>query len=162
MRHNISGRPLGRTSSHRSALMKNLVSSLVRYEAIETTLPKAKELRPFAEKLVTIGKKGTLASRRQAFDILRDRDLVKKLFDVLAPRFQERNGGYTRILRTRKRHGDGAVMAMIEYVDRALKEVKQIETKEPSKKSGLLKKVMDKGKGLKPKKKSSGAEEDKS
>lgn len=156
MRHRIAGRPLGRTSSHRAALMKNLAGSLIRYEAIETTLPKAKELRPFAEKLITIGKKNDIPSRRRAFDLLRDRDLVKKLFDELAPRFQERNGGYTRILRTRKRLGDGAVMAMIEYVDRQVIETKDVVTEEPKKKGGILKKVMDKGKGLKTKKKSSG------
>ncbi len=148
MRHKIAGRPLGRTSSHRAALMKNLARSLVRHEAIETTLHKAKELRPFSEKLITLGKKGSLDARRRAFDILRDRDLVKKLFDLLAPRFQERNGGYTRIVRTRKRPGDNAVMAMIEYLDRELGEAEKAETGGQEKKKekvGILKKVMKKG-----------------
>lgn len=155
MRHKIAGRPLGRTPSHRAALMKNLAGSLIRHEAIETTLPKAKELRPFADKLVTLGKKGTLASRRRAYDLLQDKDLVKRLFDVVAPRFQERNGGYTRIVRTRTRAGDGAVMAMIEYLDRKVgEETPKTETKKPAKKKGgILKKVMEKGKGLKSKKK---------
>ncbi len=148
MRHRIAGRPLGRTSSHRAALLKNLVCSLIRYEAIETTLPKAKELRSLADKMVTLGKKGDLAARRRAFATLQDRDLVKKLFDVLAPRFQERNGGYTRILRTRTRPGDGAVMAMIEYVDRELvREKGAAEAGSDEKKSGILKKVMGKGAG---------------
>lgn len=154
MRHQIAGRALSRTSSHRAALMKNLAGSLIRYEAIETTLPKAKELRSVAEKLITMGKKGTLASRRRAFDLLRDRTLVKKLFDELAPRFQERNGGYTRIVRTRNRPGDGAVMAMIEYLDRKVGAVEEVKAVQPeTKKKGILKKVIDKGKGLKPKKK---------
>lgn len=134
MRHKIAGRPLGRTPSHRAALMKNLAGSLIRHEAIETTLPKAKELRPFADKLVTLGKKGTLASRRRAYDLLQDKDLVKRLFDVVAPRFQERNGGYTRIVRTRTRAGDGAVMAMIEYLDRDLKAPEKVEPEKPEKK----------------------------
>ncbi|OIP61979.1 MAG: 50S ribosomal protein L17 [Nitrospirae bacterium CG_4_9_14_3_um_filter_53_35] len=161
MRHNIAGRALSRTSSHRAALMKNLAGSLIRYEAIETTLPKAKELRPFAEKLITVGKKGTLAARRRAFDLLRDLDLVKKLFDSLAPRFKERNGGYTRILRTRTRPGDGAVMAVIEYLDRELKAPKKTEPEKPEKKKSLLKKVMEKGKSRKPKAESPEAGKDK-
>jgi large subunit ribosomal protein L17 len=152
MRHNISGRPLGRTSSHRAALMKNLARSLVSHEAIETTLHKAKELRPFSEKLITLGKKGSLDARRRAFDILRDRDLVKKLFDLLAPRFKERNGGYTRIVRTRKRLGDGAVMAMIEYLDRDLGAVEKagsVDQEKKKGKGGILNKVMKRGKGKK-------------
>jgi large subunit ribosomal protein L17 len=152
MRHNISGRPLGRTSSHRAALMKNLARSLVSHEAIETTLHKAKELRPFSEKLITLGKKGSLDARRRAFDILRDRDLVKKLFDLLAPRFKERNGGYTRIVRTRKRLGDRAVMAMIEYLDRDLGAVEKagsVDQEKKKGKGGILNKVMKRGKGKK-------------
>ncbi len=130
--------------------MKNLASSLIRYEAIETTLAKAKELRRVAEKLITIGKKASIPARRKAFDLLRDRDLVKKLFDDLAPRFQERNGGYTRIVRTRNRSGDGAVMAMIEYLDRPVSEpVQPVEEDSGKKKGGILKKVMEKGVGRK-------------
>jgi large subunit ribosomal protein L17 len=135
--------------------MKNLAGSMVRHEAIETTLAKAKELRRVAEKLITIGKKGSIPARRQAFDLLQDRTLVKKLFDELAPRFQERNGGYTRIVRTRTRAGDGAVMAMIEYLDRPLAKVAPSEEKETEKKKGgILKKVMEKGTGRKSKDKS--------
>lgn len=130
--------------------MKNLAGSLIRHEAIETTLAKAKELRRVAEKLITIGKKASIPARRQAFDLLRDRDLVKKLFDDLAPRFQERNGGYTRIVRTRNRPGDGAVMAMIEYLDRPVSSESAPPAEEGAgKKKGLLKKVMEKGPGRK-------------
>ncbi len=127
--------------------MKNLAGSLIRHEAIETTLAKAKELRRVAEKLITIGKKASLPGRRQAFDLLRDRDLVQKLFDDLAPRFQERNGGYTRIVRTRHRSGDGAVMAMIEYLDRPVSKADGPVEEESGKKKGLLKKVIEKGVG---------------
>jgi len=127
--------------------MKNLAGSLIRHEAIETTLAKAKELRRVAEKLITLGKKAGLPARRQAFDLLRDRDLVKKLFDDLAPRFQERNGGYTRIVRTRNRSGDGAVMAIIEYLDRPVRESGQPVEEDTGKKKGLLKKVIEKSVG---------------
>ncbi|MDX1763009.1 MAG: 50S ribosomal protein L17 [bacterium] len=155
MRHRIDGRTLGRTPSHRGAMMKNMACSLIRYEAIETTLPKAKELRRVADKLVTMGKKGDIAARRRAFDLLRDRDMVKKLFDVISPRFVERNGGYTRIVRTRIRQGDGAVMAMIEYLDRTVSdEQAPVEAAPEKKKGGILKKVMDKGVGRKSKSKS--------
>ncbi len=146
MRHRIAGRALGRTPSHRKALLKNLAISLIRHEAIETTVPKAKELRRLAEKLITLGKKGTLAARRQAFAILRDLDLVKKLFEELAPRFQERNGGYTRIVRIRKRPGDGAPLAMIEYLDRKVSTpAAPMEEGAQKEEGGLLKKVMGKG-----------------
>jgi len=168
MRHGIAGRRLGRTSSHRAALLKNLARSLVRYEAIETTVPKAKELRSVADRLVTLGKKGTLAARRRAFALLRDEDLVKKLFDEIAPRFAERNGGYTRIVRTRVRSGDGAVMALIEYLDRPVGAPAREDegaAAEGKTKGGLLKKVMEKGKGLRSKrkgKKNRGKDEDSS
>ena len=153
MRHGIAGRRLGRTSSHRAALIKNLARSLVRYEAIETTVPKAKELRSTADRLVTLGKKGTLAARRRAFALLRDEDLVKKLFDEIAPRFAERNGGYTRIVRTRVRSGDGAVMALIEYLDRPVGGPAPSEAAAETEKAkgGLLKKVVEKGKKLRSK-----------
>lgn len=158
MRHRMDGRTLGRTPSHRGAMMKNMACSLIRYEAIETTLPKAKELRRVADKLVTMGKKGDVAARRRAFDMLRDRDMVKKLFDVISPRFMERNGGYTRIVRTRIRHGDGAVMAMIEYLDRTVTEEQApMEAVPETKKGGILKKVMEKGAGRRSK--SKGADE---
>ena len=118
MRHGNSGRKLGRTSSHRKAMFKNMAAALLKHEQISTTLPKAKELRPIVEKLVTLGKKGGLAMRRQAISEMRDRDQVKKLFDVLAPRYKDRHGGYTRIIKAGFRYGDNAPMAVIEFVDR--------------------------------------------
>lgn len=119
MRHRLSNRKLNRTSSHRLALLRNLSIALLTHEVIKTTLPKAKELRRVVEPLITLGKKPSLANRRLAFDRLRDRDLVGKLFDDLGPRFAARNGGYTRILKFGFRVGDNAPMALIELVDRA-------------------------------------------
>lgn len=116
MRHRVDGNRLGRDPAHREAMMNNLVRSLVRHERIETTLARAKELRRDAEKIVTLGKRGTLHARRQAFATLRDDTLTRKLFDELAPRFQDRPGGYTRIIRKGRRHGDNAQMALIEYL----------------------------------------------
>ena len=121
MRHNINGRKLNRTSSHRKALFSNLVCSLVEHEQISTTLPKAKDLRSFADKMITIAKKNTLAARRQALAFLRSEETVKKLFDVLAKRYEKRNGGYTRVLKSGFRYGDCAPMAIIEFVDRDIK-----------------------------------------
>ena len=119
MRHRLSNRKLNRTSSHRLALLRNLSIALLTHEVIKTTLPKAKELRRVVEPLITLGKKPSLANRRLAFDRLRDRDLVGKLFNDLGPRFAARNGGYTRILKFGFRVGDNAPMALIELVDRA-------------------------------------------
>lgn len=119
MRHRLAHRKLNRTSSHRAALLRNLSNALLKHEAIKTTLPKAKELRKVVEPLITLGKKPTLANRRLAFDRLRDRDMVVKLFDDLGPRFQARPGGYVRILKFGFRQGDNAPMALIELVDRA-------------------------------------------
>ena len=118
MRHKYGGRKLNRTSSHRIALLRNMSAALIKHEQIVTTLPKAKELRPIVEKLVTLGKKGGLALRRQAISEMRDHDQVKKLFDVLAPRYKDRNGGYTRIIKAGFRYGDATPMAIIEFVDR--------------------------------------------
>ena len=118
MRHRLSHRKLNRTSSHRQALLRNLSNALLKHEAIKTTLPKAKELRKVVEPLITLGKKPTLANRRLAFDRLRDRDMVVKLFDDLGPRFMQRPGGYIRILKFGFRVGDNAPMAYIELVDR--------------------------------------------
>ena len=118
MRHNHGYRKLNRTSSHRKAMFSNMVVSLLIHEQIKTTLPKAKELRRFADKMVSLGKKGTLHTRRQAFSFLRDDAAVKKLFDGLAGRYKEREGGYTRVLKAGFRHGDNAPMAYIELVDR--------------------------------------------
>ena len=119
MRHRNGLRKLNRTSSHRAALLRNLSNALLKHEAIKTTLPKAKELRKVVEPLITLGKKPSLANRRLAFDRLRDRDMVVKLFDDLGPRFQSRPGGYVRILKFGFRQGDNAPMALIELVDRA-------------------------------------------
>jgi len=117
MRHAIRGRKLGRTTSHRWAMFRNQLQSLVKHERITTTLPKAKELRPIFEKAVTQGKRGTLHARRRVRRWIPDRHLVQKLFDDIAPRFADRNGGYTRILKLGPRKGDGAEMAIIELVD---------------------------------------------
>jgi large subunit ribosomal protein L17 len=117
MRHNVKGRKLGRTTEHRLALFRNQIASLVASGRIKTTLPKAKELRPIAEKLVTKGKRGSVEARRQVARWIPQRDLIKKLFDEVAPRFQERDGGYLRILKLGPRPGDGAEMAILEWVD---------------------------------------------
>ena len=118
MRHRLGNRKLNRTSSHRLAMFRNMATSLLRHEVIKTTLPKAKELRRVAEPLITLGKTPTLANRRLAFDRLRDREMVVKLFDELGPRFQKRNGGYLRILKCGFRQGDNAPMAYVELLDR--------------------------------------------
>lgn len=118
MRHRVSNRKLNRTSSHRKAMLQNMTNSLLKHEVIKTTLPKAKELRKIAEPLITLSKKATVANRRLAFDRLRDRDIVVKLFDELGPRYQSRNGGYLRILKCGFRDGDNAPMALVELVDR--------------------------------------------
>ena len=118
MRHRLAHRKLNRTSSHRAALLRNLSNALLKHEAIKTTLPKAKELRKVVEPLITLGKKPSLRNRRLAFDRLRDRDMVVKLFDDLGPRFQARPGGYVRILKFGFRQGDNAPMALVELVDR--------------------------------------------
>ena len=119
MRHRNGLRKLNRTSSHRQAMFRNMANSLLQHEVIKTTLPKAKELRRVVEPMITLGKKPSLANRRLAFDRLRDREMVVKLFDELGPRFAARNGGYTRILKFGFRDGDNAPMAIIELVDRA-------------------------------------------
>lgn len=118
MRHRLGLRKLNRTSSHRLAMFRNMSVSLLRHEAIKTTLPKAKELRRVVEPLITLGKKPSLANRRLAFDRLRDREIVGKLFDEIGPRFASRNGGYLRILKCGFRVGDKAPMAFIELMDR--------------------------------------------
>ncbi len=118
MRHRKQGRRLNRTSSHRQAMLENMANALIKHEQIKTTLPKAKELKSFADKLVTLGKKGGMHRRRQAFAILRDNAMVLKLFGPLAERYKERPGGYTRVLHAGMRYGDAAPMAVIELVDR--------------------------------------------
>ena len=118
MRHRHGLRKLNRTSSHRLAMLRNMTVSLLKHEAIKTTLPKAKELRRVAEPIITLGKTNTLANKRLAFDRLRDREIVVKLFDELGPRYKARNGGYLRILKFGFRQGDNAPMALVELVDR--------------------------------------------
>jgi len=118
MRHGHGLRKLNRTSSHRLAMLRNMMNSLIAHEAIKTTVPKAKELRRVVEPMITLAKEATVANRRLAFDRLRDRDSVTKLFDVLGPRFKARPGGYTRILKMGFRVGDNAPMALVELVER--------------------------------------------
>jgi large subunit ribosomal protein L17 len=118
MRHGKSGRRFNRTVSHRKAMFANLAQALVKHEQIITTLPKAKDLRPVVEKLITLGKRGDLHARRLAMSQIRDADMVKKLFDVIGPRYRDRQGGYTRVLKAGFRYGDNAPMAVIEMVDR--------------------------------------------
>ena len=124
MRHGVAHRKLGRTTAHRTAMFANMSASLIKHEQIVTTLPKAKELRPFVEKLVTLGKRGErdLHARRQAISQVRDVAQVAKLFSVLGPRYAERQGGYIRVLKAGFRHGDNAPMAVIEFVDRDVSE----------------------------------------
>ncbi|EFO29202.1 ribosomal protein L17 [Roseibium sp. TrichSKD4] len=118
MRHGKSGRKLNRTSSHRKAMFANMAASLIKHEQIVTTLPKAKEMKPIIDKLITLGKRGDLHARRQAISQVRDAAMVKKLFDTLGERYKERNGGYSRVLKAGFRYGDNAPMAVIELVDR--------------------------------------------
>jgi large subunit ribosomal protein L17 len=118
MRHANAHRKLNRKPEHRRAMFANMAAALIKHEQIVTTLPKAKDLRPIVEKLVTLGKRGDLHARRQAIAQMRDLAMVKKLFDVLGPRYKERNGGYTRVLKAGFRYGDSAPVAVIEFVDR--------------------------------------------
>lgn len=132
MRHRVKGRKLGRSPAHRRALFRNQLASLVKAERIKTTLHKAKELRPIAEKVVTQGKRDTVHARRIVYRWLPERDLVRKVFDEIAPRFQERPGGYTRIIKLGPRLGDGAEMALIEFVEKG--EEVEVETDKKGKK----------------------------
>jgi large subunit ribosomal protein L17 len=118
MRHGNAHRKLNRTPEHRKAMFANMAAALIKHEQIVTTLPKAKELRPIVEKLITLGKRGDLHARRQAVAEIRDVPMVKKLFDVIGPRYKERNGGYCRIVKAGFRYGDNAARAVIEFVDR--------------------------------------------
>ena len=128
MRHRHGLRKLNRTSSHRLAMLRNMTVSLLKHEAIKTTLPKAKELRKVAEPIITLGKNPSLANKRLAFDRLRDREIVLKLFDELGPRYKARNGGYLRILKMGFRQGDNAPMALVELVDRPAPEEEARDT----------------------------------
>ena len=145
MRHRVAGRKLSRHSQHRKLMFRNMLVSLLEHERIRTTLAKAKELRSLADKMVTLGKKANLHARRQAFDILRNETIVKKLFDVIAPRFKERQGGYTRIYKVGWRAGDNAPLSLIELVTSPVAETKKKSTVKKAKE--VLKKVAPKGKG---------------
>src|ERR687886_647829 len=118
MRHGFRGRRFNRSAEHRKAMFANMSAALIKHEQIVTTLPKAKDLRPIVEKLVTLGKRGDLHARRQAIAEMRDLAMVKKLFEVIGPRYKDRNGGYTRVLKAGYRYGDSAAVAVIEFVDR--------------------------------------------
>ncbi|HYC05762.1 MAG TPA: 50S ribosomal protein L17 [Azospirillaceae bacterium] len=118
MRHGMSGRKFSKTTPHRLAMFSNMANALIKHEQIKTTLPKAKDLRPIVERLITLGKKGGLANRRLAYAELRDHDMVTKLFTTVAERYKDRQGGYTRVLKAGFRYGDAAPMAIIEFVDR--------------------------------------------
>lgn len=140
MRHRQSGRKLNRTSTHRQAMLRNMVTEFLDKERIVTTVPKAKELRPFAERMITLGKRETLHARRQALSVIRRKEVVHKLFDSLAPRFADRNGGYTRIIRLGVRKGDSAELAIVELLG------SELETREPEAKSSAKAKPEGKGK----------------
>jgi large subunit ribosomal protein L17 len=166
MQHNRAGRKLGRTTAHRRALFRNQLSSLITHERIQTTLPKAKDLRPLMEKMITLGKRGGLHARRLALKTIPEATTVKKLFEEIAPRFQSRTGGYTRILKLGRRPGDGAEMAILEFIDfdwahrQAEKKVaaKAAEEKKQSLLERAKKLVSGKGGGEKGEKKAEGAE----
>jgi large subunit ribosomal protein L17 len=118
MRHGVSGRKLNVTATHRAAMFRNMATSLLKHEQITTTLPKAKELRPYVERIITLGKRGGLHARRQAYAVIMDEKVVDKLFTTIAERYKARAGGYTRVLKAGFRYGDAAAMAVIELVDR--------------------------------------------
>jgi len=118
MRHRMAGRKLNKTGTHRKSMFANMTTSLLKHEQIKTTLPKAKELRRFVDKIITLGKRGTLHARRQAAAVVRDEDVLRKLFDGLAERYKDRSGGYTRVMHAGYRYGDDAPLAIIELVDR--------------------------------------------
>jgi len=145
MRHKVSGYKLGRTTSHRRSLLRNMVTSLIVEERIETTVPKAKALRPIAEKMITLGKRGDLAARRQAASYVMTDEALKKLFDTIGPRFGDRNGGYTRIIRTAWQKGDGAEKAFIELLgsEQVLDEKRQKRAEARAKKAEETRKAME-------------------
>ena len=150
MRHRVAGRKLSRTTQHRELMFRNMVVSLLQHERIKTTLAKGKELRSWTDKIITLGKKGTLHARRQAFALLRNEGIVKKLFDEIAPKLKDREGGYTRIYKMGWRHGDGAPLSLVELVTFSSPEEKK---KSPVKKAKeVLEKVTPKKKGKEEKK----------
>ncbi len=145
MRHKVAGYKLGRTTSHRRSLLRNMATSLIMEERIETTVPKAKALRPTVEKMITLGKRGDLAARRQAISYLMTDEAVNKLFDTIGPRFGDRNGGYTRIVRTAWQKGDGADKAFIELLgsEQILDEKRQKRAENRAKKAEETRKAME-------------------
>ncbi|MBN1255668.1 MAG: 50S ribosomal protein L17 [Deltaproteobacteria bacterium] len=140
MRHGQAGRKLNRTSSHRLMMLRNMVTSLFEHERIETTEAKVKEVRRLAERLITLGKKGDLHARRQALRVINSKQVAHKLFNEIAPRYAERNGGYTHTFKTRNRPGDGAALAIIELLPTEVKEVKKQTDTKPSKEKASKKK----------------------
>ncbi len=145
MRHRVAGRKLSRHTQHRELMFRNMVVSLLTHERIKTTLPKAKELRSRADKIITLGKRGDLPARRRVFDLLRDREIVKKLFEEIAPRFKDREGGYTRIFKMGWRLGDAAPLSLIELTTEAAEKQKKKSTVKKAKEA--LKKVAPKRTG---------------
>lgn len=143
MRHRMQHRKLGRTSSHRTAMFRNQLTALFTHERIITTVPKAKELRPLAERMVTLARTGTLANRRRVLTMVPDKDVVHRLFEDIAPRFTERPGGYTRIVRLGRRRGDNAELALIEFIDFKLEDKKAQKAEAAEKRS-----FMDRAKGM--------------
>jgi len=158
MRHRVAGRKLGRKTAHRIMMFRNMVTSLLDKERIRTTLPRAKEIRPIAERMITLGKRESLHARRRALAFIKDPSVVSKLFETLAPRFAQRNGGYTRIIRLGFRDGDGAQMALVELIGSEFKPAKEEEkggkTAKKKEKAApeATKDSTDKGKQAKPKK----------
>ena len=152
MRHRVAGRKLSRTTQHRELMFRNMVVSLLQHERIKTTLAKGKELRSWADRIISLGKQGTLHARRRAFDLLRDKGIVKKLFDEIAPKFKDRDGGYTRVYRLGWRHGDAAPLSLVELVTYAAPQEKKKTTLTKAKE--VLEKVT-------PKKREKGKEKEK-
>ena len=150
MRHRVAGRKLSRHTQHRELMFRNMLVSLLQYERIKTTLAKGKELRSWADRIISLGKKGTLHARRRAFALLRDEGIVKKLFDEIAPRFKDREGGYTRVYKLGWRQGDGAPLSLVELVTYAAPEEKKKSTIKKAKE--ILEKVTPKKKGKEEKK----------
>ncbi len=150
MRHHVAGRKLSRHTQHRELMFRNMLVSLLQYERIKTTLAKGKELRSWADKMISLGKQGTLHARRRAFALLRDKGMVKKLFDEIAPKFKDRQGGYTRVYRLGWRQGDGAPLSLVELVTYAVPEEKKKSTLKKAKE--VLEKVTPKKKGKEEKK----------
>ena len=152
MRHRVAGRKLSRHTQHRELMFRNMLVSLLQYERIKTTLAKGKELRSWADKIISLGKQGTLHARRRAFALLRDKGIVKKLFDEIAPRFKDREGGYTRVYKLGWRQGDGAPLSLVELVTYAAPE---------EKKKSKIKKAKEILEKVTPKKKEKGKEKEK-